>query len=231
MVENPNPPPIPSAVPAKTSAMAITSLVLGCLGLFTCGLAALFGLIFGILALVKVKGSGGTLKGGGIALAGIIVSAAFLLMLPIFAALALPALSAAKSRAQEINCISNEKQLALAVRIYEGNNSGHLPPAATWCDAIKSSVTRNVFKSPAANAGRECDFAFNANLDGMDSSKVSPDTVMIFESDTGWNASGGPELMASPARYRRGRETIVAFADGSVQEISISQLGTLRWNP
>src|SRR5262245_5952582 len=37
--------------PAKTSVMAILSLVLGILGLFSCGLTALFGLILGILSM------------------------------------------------------------------------------------------------------------------------------------------------------------------------------------
>jgi len=53
--------------------------------------------------------------------------------------------------------------------------------------------------------------------------------VMIFESDAGWNTSGGRELMVS--RHMGGRVCVVAFADGSVQEIRQSQLNTLRWNP
>ena len=65
----------------------------------------------------------------------------------------------------------------------------------------------------------------------MDESKIDPQTVMIFESDGGWNASGGPELMISRARHERGRVFVVAFADGSVQEVPESQLGTLRWDP
>ena len=60
----------PAAVPAKTSGLAVTSLVLGVLGLFTCGITALFGLILGIIAMVKVSNSRGALRGGGIALAG-----------------------------------------------------------------------------------------------------------------------------------------------------------------
>lgn len=55
------PPPLSSTVPplpAKTSGLAITSLVLGILGLFTCGITALFGLILGIMAMVKAKSPG-----------------------------------------------------------------------------------------------------------------------------------------------------------------------------
>ncbi len=65
------PPHLPaaaSAAPVKTSGMAISSLVLGILGMFTCGITALIGLILGIIAMVKVKNSGGKLGGDGIAL-------------------------------------------------------------------------------------------------------------------------------------------------------------------
>lgn len=233
MADYPNPPPFPNAAPPKTSAMAITSLVLGILGLFTCGTTALFGLIFGIVALVKINGSKGTLGGNGLALSGIIVSGIFLLLMPVLsAAMLLPALGAAKERAETINCVSNEKMLALAVRIYSGDHAKLFPPAATWCDAIETNVgSARIFKCPSANPADRCDYAFNAALDGMDSSSVNPRTVMIFESDGGWNASGGAELMVSPARHERGRIYVVAFADGSVQEVRQSQLSTLRWKP
>jgi hypothetical protein len=227
------PPPLPAAVsaaPAKTSGMAIASLVLGILGMFTCGITALIGLIFGIIAMVKVKTSGGKLGGSGIALAGVIVSGIFLVMIPIYAALMLPALAAAKQRAQVINCVNNEKQLALAVRLYSGDNKDQLPPAATWCDAIQPEVgTTKIFHCPADFSGSRCSYAFNAKLGGMDGSKINPHTVMIFESDGGWNANGGSELMIG--RPRHARVFVVAFADGSVQQLQKSQLNTLRWDP
>ncbi|HXI70734.1 MAG TPA: DUF4190 domain-containing protein [Verrucomicrobiae bacterium] len=230
-------PPISAAVPAappatseKTSGLAVTSLVLGILGMFTCGLTALFGLILGIIAMVRVKNSGGKLSGNGLALAGIIVSAIFLFMIPIFAAMLLPALAAAKQKAQTINCVNNEKQLALAVRIYSGDNGNHFPPAATWCDAINSAVgSSKVFQCPAATSGARCDYAYNVKLDGLEESKVDPNTVMIFEADAGWNANGGSELM--PGRARHSRTFVVAFADGSVRQLRENQLSTLRWDP
>jgi len=52
---------------------------------------------------------------------------------------------------------------------------------------------------------------------------------MIFESDGGWNANGGPELMIGKSRHSR--VFLVAFADGSVQRLRESQLNTLRWDP
>jgi len=234
LFHNSPPPPMPvGAAPAKTSGLAITSLVLGILGLFTCGITALFGLILGIVAMVKAKSPGrGAAGGSGIALAGVIVSAVFLLMIPIFAAMLLPALAAAKEKAQEINCLNNEKQLAVALRMYADDHTNHFPPAATWCDAVKTSLPlKGMFKCPAANPASQCDYAFNAKLGGMDENNVNPQTVMIFESDAGWNASGGPELMPSQGRHLRGRIFVIAFADGHVEAVTASRLNTLRWDP
>ena len=61
-------------------------------------------------------------------------------IIAILAALLLPALAAAKQKAESINCVNNEKQLALAIRIYSGDNAAHFPPAATWFDAINTAV-------------------------------------------------------------------------------------------
>jgi prepilin-type processing-associated H-X9-DG protein len=226
-------PALPSAAPvtpSKTSGLAVSSLVLGVLGVFTCGITALIGLVLGIIAMVKVSNSRGALRGNGMALAGIIVSGIFLLMIPIYAAMLLPALAAAKQKAQAINCVNNEKQLARAVRIYSNDNTNRFPPTATWCDAIKLEVgSEKVFKCAAVNSSSRCDYAFNARLDGLDESKIAPNTVMIFESDGGWNANGGPEQMIGKPRHNR--VFVVAFADGSVQQLPESQLNTLRWDP
>ena len=140
----------------------------------------------------------------------------------------MPALAAAKLKAQAINCVNNEKQLGLAVRIYSDNNTNHFPPAAAWCDAIKKTVgSEKIFKCSAATS--QCGYAFNAKLDGLDESKINPQTVVIFESDAGWNASGGPELMI--AKPRHARVFVVGLADGSVQQLHESQLNTWRWDP
>jgi hypothetical protein len=225
------PPPLASpSASSRTSALAVTSLVLGVLGAFTCGITALFGLVLGIIAMVKISNSRGTLRGGGIALAGVIVSGIFMILIPFFAAMMLPALVAAKQKAQAINCVSNEKQLALAVRIYAGDHDGQFPPATTWCDAIQTDVgVAKVFKCVAAHSTGRCDYAFNAKLGGLNETNVAPDTVMIFESDGDWNRNGSFEQMIDQPRHAR--VFVVAFADGSVQQLRESQMGALRWNP
>lgn len=230
------PPPLSAPTPVrvpKTSRLAITSLVLGILGVFTCGLTALIGLILGIIAMVKIKHSHGALGGKGLALAGTILSGIFVVLLPVIAilvAMLLPALSAAKQKSQAINCVNNEKQLALAVKIYAGDHNGQFPPAATWSDALKTySGSEKIFKCSAAPAHSQCDYAFNTKLDGVPENTISPNTVMIFEADAGWNANGGPELMLGQPRHKR--VVVVALADGSVHQFRESELSTLRWDP
>src|SRR5262245_6708718 len=231
--------PMPAAAPAPSggSGLAITSLILGILSVITCGLAAPLaapiGLILGIVALNKSKNNG---SGRGLALSGTIVSGiALVLMIPMGAAMFIPAVARAKQNAQSIQCLNNEKQLSLAIRVYSANHGNHFPSAATWCDDIKTEVSSStkVFQCGAGDPTQMSHYAFNSKLDGKDVNRVAPDTVMIFETAGGWNQSGGRELLlAQPRHTRTGQGWVnVAFVDGSVRRLPESQLSTLRWEP
>jgi prepilin-type processing-associated H-X9-DG protein len=221
------PPPAPDA---KTSGMAIASLILGIFGLFTCGVSAIAGLVLGIVSMKGIQKSNGQLRGHGIALAGTIVSGAFLFLLPLLAAIMVPAIARPRIKLQTARCMNNLTLLNAATQIYSAKNHDRFPPASTWCDAIKSEVlSERPFECPAAHNGERCHYAFNARLDGLERRQVAPDTVMFFETDGGWNLSGGPELMLHSPRHLT--RFVVAFADGSVRQITRAELGHLRWNP
>jgi hypothetical protein len=230
------PPPLPvAAAETKTSGMAIASLVLGILGM--CGITALMGLVLGIVSLVKINRSGRRLSGQGLAIAGICVSGFMLLFsilimagmsIPFMAGM-MPALARAKQKAMTISCVNNMKQLAVGVKIYAVDHDGQLPPAATWCDAIQSRVgSPKVFQCPS-EPERRCSYAFNAKLDGKKDSEINPQTVLLFESDAGWNGTGDADNLKPHSHS--GRIVIVALADGAVMQIPRSKLGTLRWEP
>jgi prepilin-type processing-associated H-X9-DG protein len=214
----------------KTSGLAIASLVFGILGLLTCGLSAIFGLLFGIVGMVKISNSRGALRGHGLALAGTIVSGVFLFMLPVLMAMLLPALAAAKAKAEGINCMNNEKQLSVAIRMYSDSHTNQYPAAAHWCDDIMGDVgNEKVFTCPAASSASRCAYAFNDKLDGIDGTKVNPQTVVLFEADGGWNAHGGRD-QATALRHQH-KAMNVAFADGHVERVPESRLDSLRWDP
>lgn len=220
------PPPIrpPSLPPVgRLSVMAVASLVLGLLGVLSCGGTALLGLFLGIIAMVRVGKSGGALTGKGTALAGVIVSGVVLVVLPV---VMVPVLANGLSQLQRIICMNNEKELASAAILYAQQHDHHLPPAATWCDALGPGVEAH-FRCPVAIALR-CGYAFNVRLDGSDLQKVNARTVMFFDADGGWNAHGGVE-MAAARHYNR--SVVVAFADGHVESVSAGELNGLRWEP
>jgi Domain of unknown function (DUF4190) len=72
--------PYGHAAPSKTNGLAIAALVCGIAG-FILFIPAVLGVIFGFVARAQIKKSGGTQKGGGMALAGIIVGFAWLAVL------------------------------------------------------------------------------------------------------------------------------------------------------
>ena len=104
------PPGLPEA---KTNKLAVTSLVLGILSLVLCAIGILFaipGLICGLMGMSRVKKSGGTEKGHGLALAGTVMSGAGLVLFPVIgllAAIAIPNFVKARTTAQRAACINN----------------------------------------------------------------------------------------------------------------------------
>lgn len=216
----------------KLSRLAIASLVLGAVGLFTLGLSALLGLVLGIIALVRINNSRGALRGKGLAIGGTILSAFFALMLPLLLALLLPALAQAKARAQSINCMNNLKQLALAGMMYANDHQGHFPSGDNWCDAVGPYVGgRATFRCPTGDPEQPCHYAFNARLAGLDPKSLTNParTVLFFETDGGWNRSGGPELLTNRPRHRNA--VGLAFADGHCEIRTRTRLADLRWDP
>jgi len=81
--------PSPSA---KTSGLAIASLVLGILSFFTCFITAIPAIILGIVGLLKINRSAGQLKGTGLAVAGMALPVVAVPIMAMMAAILMPAL-------------------------------------------------------------------------------------------------------------------------------------------
>jgi hypothetical protein len=146
------------------SGLAIASLVLGVLSLLCGGiLLGLPAVITGHMALGRVRRSPAQYGGKGLAIAGLALGYASVLLTLIIMALLLPALAQAKSRATSVACMNNLKQIGLGARIYASDNNDTLPkdflsmsnelntPRILWCpaDTSKSRVDSWAAYSPA----------------------------------------------------------------------------------
>lgn len=223
----------PAPFAPKTSPLAIWSLVLGILGWFTC-LPTIPGLILGIMGLKQVKEKPREFTGSGLAIAGIIVSAVgvlvSLVITSILAAILFPVFARGREQARSSVCQTNIRQLCQAALLYADDYNGKYPPAANWCDATRGFVKQSdVYKDPSA-PDRPCGYGFSSALGGISEADVTApaDTVLIFESDLGWNANGGREAMITRSRHYGGFN--IGYADSHVKELRGEELTQLVWS-
>lgn len=124
-------------------------------------------------------------------------------------------------------CAANLKQLGHAVLDYARDHDDTLPDGRKWCDEVLPYVrTRSVFVCPYAPQARS-GYAFNSLLSRRKLSSLADPahTLMLFESDAGWNAAGGLALNATPGRHFGGMEMAGVTADSKVVGIFIEENG------
>ena len=219
---------------AKTSGLAIASLILAVCGFLTCGLTAILGLILGIVGLCSIRKRAEQLKGQGLAIAGIVVSAITIAILPFIAlimAILMPALAQAKMQARTIVSQNHVRQICLAMMMYCEDNDGRFPPADNWTTALAPYIGDvKILESPfAPHTG--CAYAMNKHLDGrkLNDIKQPARTVLIFEARIGGTPAGGRELLPHKPRGQRGY--VVGFLDGHTEIVRTKNLDTLIWIP
>ena len=112
--------------------LSITSLVLGITALGCSIFTGIPAIITGHIAYNRARKQPAEYGGAGMAIAGMVLGyasiALLILIIPIQAALLLPALAKAKQRAQTIQCVNNMKQIGLAARTWSNDNKEVLPP-------------------------------------------------------------------------------------------------------
>jgi len=215
---------------AKTSGLAITSLVLAILSPCTCFITAIPAIILGIVALVKISKSVGQLKGSGFAIAGIAVPSICLLIAllvsPMMIAIMMPAFNRAKGHAQQVLCTAHLRQIGIAMELYTEENNQY-PAADKWCDLLLeyAEITKNSFRCPGAPEG-PCNYAMNKNIEEFGKDAPS-DMVLLFETSPGWNQAGGPEILTTENHQDDGCN--ILFADGHVEFVKTENLDDLKW--
>src|SRR5271154_6610118 len=181
-------------------------------------------------------------------------------IIAILAAMLLPALAAAKRKAQRINCVNNLKQCGLAFRIWEGDNGDKYPMAVPTDKGGTMEFTdgANTFRHfqvmsnelstpkilicPADTRAVADNFVRlkNENVSyfvGLDADEGHPQTLL--DGDRNLTADNAPEngiLKLVPGQRVSWTEMIhvnqgnVGLADGSVQQLSNSGLRTALKN-
>ncbi len=237
-------PPIRPGVvtaPARTPGLAITSVVLGFLGLCTVGLTAIAGLVTGIVSLRRINRQGGKRSGRGVAIAGIWVSSAALLVGPVVAAMVAAPLflgySVARSSVQTARASQARRlveQVGGLVLVAAKKSESRLPSDEDWVAEIGAGSGQSVDALVRWPGKRESGriFAMNVHLKNqrIDLLEEPERTVLLFEVQDGSSYWGGPELLP-PEPRDEGGGYLILFADGKAAQVSVEDIDTVIWEP
>jgi hypothetical protein len=112
------------------------------------------------------------------------------------------------SRATVITCEVGVYNLSTAIQMYV-TDYGRYPGKDNWSDALQPYFGGKSNRYWVCHEARgECSYAYNSALDFRAAESLTRDdlasVIVIFESDRGWNAHGGKELLPDfPRHFRR----------------------------
>lgn len=145
----------------KASGLAIASMICGLLGFVTLGLTGIAAVITGHFALSAIKKANGALAGRGMSITGLVTGYLTILIIPIaaLAGLAMPVIMKQKKAAERTECISNLRQIGLALFEFE-EEYGTFPSDELAAEEEKFSElkkARVLDQLEAAGLGRDID--------------------------------------------------------------------------
>jgi prepilin-type N-terminal cleavage/methylation domain-containing protein len=106
-------------------------------------------------------------------------------IIAILAAMLLPALAAAKRKAQKINCVNNLKQVGISYRIWEGDNNDRYPQAVTAAQGGASDYCSHGNPTAPAAIGGTAAISYNPGMVYMVmSNELATPKILFCPSDT-----------------------------------------------
>lgn len=141
-------------------------------------------------------------------------------IIAILAAMLLPALATAKGKAQQISCVNNMKQLALATHMYADDNNQWWPPMqdrlpggngeTSWRSYVFNYVGKNprIYDCPTEKV-EVYSAGYRANIPGTPAPQFCglavPEEINLVSGigavDVHWESGGAPPPFGRPASY------------------------------
>jgi len=151
-------------------------------------------------------------------------TAAFLVQGPLIGAVA-PAIARSRESARKTQCLSNVKNLALAMNMYLADYDA-FPPADQWTTALEDYVKNEaVFKCPSDPSDAKCSYGMNAGLTAKPVSAIEDlaRAVAIYETaHPGDCPRGGKDDLVLPGRHLGGNN--FGFVDGHAKWVPDGQV-------
>jgi type II secretory pathway pseudopilin PulG len=176
----------------KTLGLAIASLILGCLFIIPClgPICGIVAIILGIIALNTISKNQETLKGNGLAIAGIVLGAVgtIIAIIGLLAAIAIPNLLRARTAANEASAQASLRTIATAAETYAASNSGQYPAAI---DSLKEFLPSIYEYKGDAVGGYSYSLDFNSSGYALKASPVTCGVTgrKIYQINTGGGIS------------------------------------------
>lgn len=142
-----------------------------------------------------------------------------------------PVMQGARSAAPGTQCLSNIKQLAIAMQIYVTDADDRMPPTPIWRTAL-APYAKDGLINPSRCPFSETKWSYgqNRSLGSLDTAKIAEPrrTVMLFEAESEVpNITGGQREVVR----RHGGKSYYGFAEGHAKAIDSEAESELVWKP
>jgi prepilin-type processing-associated H-X9-DG protein len=142
-------------------------------------------------------------------------------IIAILAAILFPVFGKAREKARQTKCLSNEKQIALAIAMYSQENEEKLPPLATWIGAL--NVADKVYDCPTSEKKgntSDPDYGYGWWLDSKALGDINQAESTVMLADAKGATLGG----TTEADPRHDGKVVYAFVDGHAAVVKPSDL-------